>query len=49
MTLTHESTHLGQSRQVYVVGDGQYRFKLENSQDGKSWQTFMEGLYRRQG
>jgi len=48
LVLTHEAKHLGHSRQVYVIGDGVYRFKLESSQDGKKWDTFMEGVYKRQ-
>ena len=46
LTLTHE-THLGHSRQVYEVGDGEYRFRLDNSADGRKWSTFLEGTYRR--
>jgi hypothetical protein len=48
LILTHETNHLGDSRQVYVVGDGEYRFRLENSADGKTWTTFMQSVYRRQ-
>jgi hypothetical protein len=49
LTLQHESTHLGHSRQVYEVGDGEYHFTLQNSRDGREWATFMDGVYRRIG
>jgi hypothetical protein len=36
------------ARYTYVFPEpGRYRFKIENSRDGVSWQTFMEGDYRR--
>lgn len=48
LILQHETTHMGFSRYVYeVVGDGQYTMKLQISQDGKTWTTFLEGTYTR--
>ena len=47
LTLTHETSHMGHSRQVYVFGEDDFQFKLEQSQDGRVWNTFMEGIYRR--
>jgi hypothetical protein len=39
---------MGHHRYVYTVeGEGRYFFKLEHSQDGKAWGTFMEGRYSR--
>jgi len=39
---------MGQGRYTYdFEADGKYRFKIENSQDGKQWATFMEGNYTR--
>jgi hypothetical protein len=39
---------LGFSRYVYDLdGDDAYTFRIENSQDGKSWTALMEALYRR--
>lgn len=48
-TLAFESEGpMGHARYVYrTEADGKYTFKLENSQDGKTWATFMEGWYRR--
>lgn len=49
LILQHETTHMGFSRYVYeIVRDGEYTMKLQVSQDGKNWQTFLEGRYRRQ-
>jgi len=47
LTLQHETSHMGHSRQVYRVGVDAYDFRLESSQDGKTWSTFMDGSYRR--
>ena len=39
---------MGHHRYVYTFeGEGRHTFKLEQSQDGKTWATFMEGRYRR--
>lgn len=47
LTLEHR-TPMGHSRYVYTFeGEGRYAFRLENSQDGKQWATFMEARYRR--
>ena len=48
--LVFESHHGGQhGRYTYeVVGPEGLRFKLEGSQDGKTWKTFMEATYRRE-
>ncbi len=48
LTFTHETTHMGFSRQVYEIRDDEYRFRLEYSRDGRAWKPFMESLYRRQ-
>jgi len=43
-----QSTPMGQARYSYdFEGDGRYGFRIENSPDGKSWTTFMEGRYTR--
>jgi hypothetical protein len=43
-----QRTPMGHSRYVYTFeGEGRYAFRLENSQDGERWATFMEGRYRR--
>lgn len=47
LTLTHETNHMGSSRQVYEVGDREYRFSLQSSPDGRTWSTFMDSAYRR--
>jgi len=48
-TLTFEQrTPMGHGRYIYTFEkDGQYRFQIENSQDGKQWQKFMDGKYTR--
>ena len=39
---------MGHHRYAYEFeGEGKYHFKLEHSQDGKAWTTFMEGHYTR--
>jgi len=39
---------MGHSRYTYTFEkDGQYKFSIENSQDGKQWSTFMDGGYTR--
>jgi len=47
LTLTHETTHLGQSHQVYAVAGDELRFELLTSPDGREWQTFQRSRYRR--
>ena len=45
LTLTNQ-TPQGQSRAVYdLSGKDAYKFKMDVSQDGKQWKTFMEGSY----
>ena len=48
-SLTFEQRNpMGHSRYIYTLrGDGKYYFKIENSQDGKQWVTFMDAEYRR--
>jgi len=47
LTFEHR-TPMGLSRYVYhFEGDGRYTFRIDNSQDGKKWATFMEGKYMR--
>lgn len=48
-TLTFENrTPMGYGRYVYVLkGDGRYAFRMETSQDGRQWMTFMDAEYRR--
>ena len=44
-TLTNHGA-MGHNRAVFDFSkDNQYYFKMEISQDGKSWYTFMEGKY----
>jgi len=39
---------MGHGRFSYEFeGEGKYRFKIENSTDGKQWALFMEGKYTR--
>jgi hypothetical protein len=47
--LTFENQNpMGHSRYVYdFEGENRYRFTIENSQDGRKWATFMEGLFTR--
>lgn len=47
LTLQHETTHMGFSRYLYEVGDGEYTMKLQISQDGRNWTTFLNGKYLR--
>jgi hypothetical protein len=47
LTLTHETTHTGFSRQVYRVSGDTFRFRLETSTDNVEWLTFLDGEYRR--
>lgn len=47
LTLTHETTHMGQSRQIYDIRDQELRFSLQSSRDGREWSTFIEAVYRR--
>ena len=35
----------GHSRAHFTLGDNSYQFKMEVSEDGASWYTFMEGSY----
>ena len=50
-TLVFEHAPVGDRRGRYTyrfVGGAQFQFKIESSQDGgRSWQTFMEGRYKR--
>lgn len=48
-TLTFQSKNpMCHSRYIYEFeGDGRYTFRIQNSQDGKEWATFMEGRYSR--
>ena len=36
------------SRATFTLGDNDYSFRMEMSQDGTNWMTFMEGTYGRQ-
>src|SRR5947208_1920101 len=46
--LFQSASPMGQGRFTYEFErEGKYRFKLENSRDGKEWTTFMEGNYTR--
>ncbi len=39
---------MGHSRYAYTFeGDGRYAFRIEHSQDRKTWALFMEGRYTR--
>ena len=41
-------TPMGHGRYSYEFeGEGKYRFRIDNSQDGKQWVPFMEGEYSR--
>ena len=44
---THETTHMGHSRQVYDVEGDRCRFLLQYSRDGREWTTFLESAFRR--
>jgi hypothetical protein len=47
LTFQHQHER-GHSRYVYELkGNAQYRFRIESSQDGKAWATFMEGTYKK--
>jgi len=47
LTLQHAGP-MGHARYTYELeGKEAYRMKIEQSQDGKQWATFMEGTYRR--
>jgi len=48
-TLIFQHQHaMGHTRYTYVFEcDGLYTFRLENSPDGKTWTTFLDGTYRR--
>ena len=49
LSLTSDSP-MGKSRAVFDLGaPGRYTFKMEVSQDGRAWTTFMEGAYVRVG
>ncbi len=50
LTVTCDMPQGGKSRAVFeVLEDGKYRFKMEITQDGEQWATFMQGLYSREG
>ena len=36
------------SRAIFKLGDNDYSFRMEASQDGGNWKTFVEGKYERQ-
>jgi hypothetical protein len=39
---------MGHGRYIYTFeGDGRYAFSIEQSQDAKTWTTFMESTWRR--
>lgn len=41
-----QETPMGHSRYTYEIQDERhYRFLIENSQDGRSWRTFMDARY----
>ncbi len=45
LTLTTQNP-MGHSRAIFELGKpGRYAFKMDFSQDGKQWKTFMEGSY----
>ena len=48
LTLTNKG-QMGFNRAVFDLGENdKYKFKMEISQDGKNWYTFMEGSYTRE-
>ena len=48
LTLVQQHAH-GVNRAVFdLFEEGKYKFRMEVSQDGKQWQPFMEGTYRRE-
>lgn len=48
LSMTSKS-HQGVSRATFDFGqEGKYTFRMEVSQDGKKWQTFVEGNYDRE-
>jgi hypothetical protein len=49
LTLDHEMAQFGRSRHVYELKDGTLGLLLQMSPDGKAWNTFLEGSYRRTG
>ena len=49
LTVTQQG-EMGHSRAIFDLREtGTYAFKMDMSQDGKNWQTFMEGKYRKKG
>ena len=48
-SLTFESkSPMGHGRYIYKFNtDGSYAFRMENSQDGKSWKPFLDAKFRR--
>jgi hypothetical protein len=45
LTFQHQHER-GHSRYIYTTqGKDRYHFKIDNSQDGREWATFMEGQY----
>jgi uncharacterized protein YndB with AHSA1/START domain len=47
LTFSHQHP-MGHSRYVYTLeGEGRYSFRIENSQNGRAWSTFLEGKYAR--
>ena len=49
LTVTNQG-EMGHSRAIFDLREpGVYVFKMDMSQDGKNWATFMEGTYRKKG
>jgi Protein of unknown function (DUF1579) len=46
LTFTHEQRPFGYSRYVFVLGDDEWRLRIENSTDGVEWAPFLDGTYR---
>ena len=47
LTFQHQAS-MGHSRYVYVFESADlFRFRIENSQDGKAWSIFQDGVYTR--
>lgn len=48
LTLTHETSHMGSSRQRYEIGEDEIGFRLEHSADGSEWRVFLESRFKRE-
>jgi hypothetical protein len=46
LALTHQSP-MGHHRYAWTLGDGEFRMRIENSEDGTKWATFLDGTYTR--